>query len=226
MEHGRQVKTGKPDGHHFCSKFVSDWTFVSVRTVALEKQFSLSPVLQSSVPHTGRCSSIVRTDRRLMGSISHAIGPKLGFHHQVSHCSNGLFGFNGDKFLSLSSRKLFGRICASVDVKDERKNTAIDFSDPDWKMKYQADFEKRFSLPHITDVFGDAVPIPSTFCLKMRCCSLFSFSFWLHDSFCLFVWYECRYLLCVFVWIGIAGHHRFRMPLLEVIRQMKSGMDT
>lgn len=119
-----------------------------------------------------------------MGSISHAIGPKLGFHRQVSHSPNGLFGCNHHKFLTPSSRKHFGRIFASVDVKDGRKNAAIDFTDPDWKLKYQADFEKRFNLPHITDVFGDAVPIPSTFCLKMR---LFTppppspFSFWLLD---------------------------------------------
>ncbi|KAJ6732744.1 hypothetical protein OIU74_004649 [Salix koriyanagi] len=47
-------------------------------------------------------------------------------------------------------------------------NKEIDFSDPDWKTKYQRDFESRFNIPHITDVFPDADPIPSTFCLKMR----------------------------------------------------------
>ncbi|KAL6222857.1 hypothetical protein ACLB2K_006247 [Fragaria x ananassa] len=49
-----------------------------------------------------------------------------------------------------------------------KHNRDIDFSDPDWKSKFQSDFEKRFAIPHITDVFPDAVPIPSTFCLKMR----------------------------------------------------------
>lgn len=44
----------------------------------------------------------------------------------------------------------------------------IDFSDPEWKNKYQEDFEQRFSLPHLTDIFKDLKPIPSTFCLKMR----------------------------------------------------------
>lgn len=44
----------------------------------------------------------------------------------------------------------------------------IDFSDPDWKLKYQEDFESRFRIPHLTDVFPDAVSYPSTFCLKMR----------------------------------------------------------
>ncbi|KAL2521777.1 ATP-dependent 6-phosphofructokinase 5 [Forsythia ovata] len=45
---------------------------------------------------------------------------------------------------------------------------SIDFSDPDWKSKYEQDFEARFNIPHITDVLPDAVPYPSTFCLKMR----------------------------------------------------------
>ncbi|PHT31233.1 ATP-dependent 6-phosphofructokinase 5, chloroplastic [Capsicum baccatum] len=43
----------------------------------------------------------------------------------------------------------------------------IDFSDPEWKVKYQREFEARFNIPHITDVFPDAVSYPSTFCLKM-----------------------------------------------------------
>lgn len=46
--------------------------------------------------------------------------------------------------------------------------TAIDLSDPEWKLKYQRDFEERFSIPHITDAFPDAEAIPSTFCVKMR----------------------------------------------------------
>ncbi|CAH9094975.1 unnamed protein product [Cuscuta epithymum] len=46
--------------------------------------------------------------------------------------------------------------------------TGIDFSDPEWKLKYQKEFESRFSIPHITDAFPDAVSYPSTFCLKMR----------------------------------------------------------
>ncbi|XP_031375518.1 ATP-dependent 6-phosphofructokinase 5, chloroplastic-like isoform X1 [Punica granatum] len=44
----------------------------------------------------------------------------------------------------------------------------IDFSDPNWKPKFQRDFENRFRLPHLTDIFPDAPTIPSTFCLKMR----------------------------------------------------------
>ncbi|KAF2322149.1 hypothetical protein GH714_007894 [Hevea brasiliensis] len=48
-----------------------------------------------------------------------------------------------------------------------KQSPAIDFSDPDWKIKYQTDFQWRFNIPHITDIFPDAAPIPSTFCLKM-----------------------------------------------------------
>lgn len=44
----------------------------------------------------------------------------------------------------------------------------IDFNDPDWKVKYEREFEARFNIPHITDLFPDAVSYPSTFCLKMR----------------------------------------------------------
>ncbi|KAL0698528.1 hypothetical protein Bca4012_054650 [Brassica carinata] len=48
------------------------------------------------------------------------------------------------------------------------RETDIDLSDPEWKLKFERDFEKRFSIPHITDAFPDVEAIPSTFCLKMR----------------------------------------------------------
>ncbi|CAI0419910.1 unnamed protein product [Linum tenue] len=58
-----------------------------------------------------------------------------------------------------------GRVRAEI----EKPNApVIDFSDPEWRIKYQKDFELRFNIPHITDVFPDAKPIPSTFCLRMR----------------------------------------------------------
>lgn len=43
----------------------------------------------------------------------------------------------------------------------------IDFSDPDWKTKYQKDFESRFNLPHLKDVL-DVKPRPTTFSLMQR----------------------------------------------------------
>lgn len=53
-------------------------------------------------------------------------------------------------------------------VENINKNSSIDFSDPDWKTKYEEDFEKRFSIPHMTDFFPDSPAYPSTFCLRMR----------------------------------------------------------
>ncbi|XP_077212915.1 phosphofructokinase 5 isoform X2 [Tasmannia lanceolata] len=50
----------------------------------------------------------------------------------------------------------------------EAVNPIIDFSDPGWKNRFQEDFEKRFHLPHLTDIFDDSHPIPSTFCPKSR----------------------------------------------------------
>uniref|UniRef100_A0A1J3JZI8 ATP-dependent 6-phosphofructokinase n=1 Tax=Noccaea caerulescens TaxID=107243 RepID=A0A1J3JZI8_NOCCA len=53
-------------------------------------------------------------------------------------------------------------------IQHSESSASIDLSDPNWKSKYERDFEQRFSIPHITDVFPDAEAIPSTFCLKMR----------------------------------------------------------
>ncbi|XP_027077584.1 ATP-dependent 6-phosphofructokinase 5, chloroplastic [Coffea eugenioides] len=67
-----------------------------------------------------------------------------------------------------ASRK-FPRIrVKAVTNKLRSYSSSIDFSDPDWKSKYQKDFEARFNIPHLTDVFPNAVSYPSTFCLKMR----------------------------------------------------------
>ncbi|MED6131818.1 ATP-dependent 6-phosphofructokinase 5, chloroplastic, variant 2 [Stylosanthes scabra] len=57
---------------------------------------------------------------------------------------------------------------SSTAINNNKNNNKIDFSDPDWKTKFQQDFQARFRLPHLTDIFPDAPPIPSTFCLKMR----------------------------------------------------------
>ncbi|KAK9698364.1 hypothetical protein RND81_08G099100 [Saponaria officinalis] len=45
--------------------------------------------------------------------------------------------------------------------------TNIDLSNPDWKTKYQNDFEARFNLPHLKDVLN-VMPRPSTFSLMKR----------------------------------------------------------
>lgn len=43
----------------------------------------------------------------------------------------------------------------------------LDFSIPDWKNLFQEDFDRRFSLPHLTDVIH-LEPWPTTFSLKSR----------------------------------------------------------
>ncbi|XP_074308500.1 ATP-dependent 6-phosphofructokinase 5, chloroplastic [Silene latifolia] len=69
-------------------------------------------------------------------------------------------------------RVSFTRICRNHRIRAQSKATGaeekIDLNDPDWKTKYQDDFEQRFNLPHLNDIFENLQPIPSTFCLKMR----------------------------------------------------------
>lgn len=47
------------------------------------------------------------------------------------------------------------------------EKSEIDFSDPDWKAKYQKEFESRFNLPHLKDIL-DLKPRPTTFSLMNR----------------------------------------------------------
>jgi hypothetical protein len=68
---------------------------------------------------------------------------------------------------SISKKKRINFVGCCVENTKNNK-TAIDFSDPDWKTKYEEDFEKRFNIPHLTDFFPDSAAYPSTFCLRMR----------------------------------------------------------
>ncbi|KAJ1442143.1 Pyrophosphate-dependent phosphofructokinase [Sesbania bispinosa] len=104
-----------------------------------------------------------------MGSISHVITTATNPYlpHLTLARSRGL------RLSPSSSRLPPSRFAKKVGIFAEisnrtSTNAAIDFSDPDWKTKFQEDFEARFRLPHITDTIPDAAPIPSTFCLKMR----------------------------------------------------------
>ncbi|KAM7515765.1 hypothetical protein LguiA_005348 [Lonicera macranthoides] len=102
-----------------------------------------------------------------MEAISPAIGSKL-FAPANTYDRSSLFsGASGFSILRLNRSKLNG-ICKKSRVYAESKSSNIDFSDPDWKSKYEEDFESRFNIPHLTDVFDDVVSYPSTFCLKMR----------------------------------------------------------
>lgn len=110
-----------------------------------------------------------------MESLSPAIGQKAILPSTTGYTDHdlllGSIRLRNVGNLSKACRRLRIRVQAGNGVS---KNAAagvdarIDFSDPDWKLKYQTEFEARFNIPHMTDVFPDAVSYPSTFCLKMR----------------------------------------------------------
>ena len=113
----------------------------------------------------------------LMGTLSHAITPKLALPgHDFSSSSSSYYGLTLPSYLnsrfqrSNSTTRLAKKI--RVSAKLAKHSPAVDFSDPEWKSKFEKEFETRFNIPHITDVFDDAVSIPSTFCLRMRSASL------------------------------------------------------
>lgn len=127
-----------------------------------------------------------------------------------------------------SSLPYKARIFSELKSQNSSSSTcSIDFTDPDWKLKFQADFEERFRLPHITDVFHDEVPIPSTFCLKMRLASCFNVSSVFEENL---IGTHCG--ICVVFFFGyelvvVYGTElRFLEIFLEIILQMRSGMGT
>nr|XP_010939502.1 ATP-dependent 6-phosphofructokinase 5, chloroplastic [Elaeis guineensis]XP_010939503.1 ATP-dependent 6-phosphofructokinase 5, chloroplastic [Elaeis guineensis]XP_010939504.1 ATP-dependent 6-phosphofructokinase 5, chloroplastic [Elaeis guineensis]XP_010939505.1 ATP-dependent 6-phosphofructokinase 5, chloroplastic [Elaeis guineensis]XP_019710751.1 ATP-dependent 6-phosphofructokinase 5, chloroplastic [Elaeis guineensis] len=54
-----------------------------------------------------------------------------------------------------------------MDVKAVAAKPDIDFKDPNWKKHFQEDWDRRFNLPHLTDIL-DLKPRPTTFSLKKR----------------------------------------------------------
>ncbi|KAG1366445.1 putative ATP-dependent 6-phosphofructokinase 5, chloroplastic [Cocos nucifera] len=54
-----------------------------------------------------------------------------------------------------------------MDVKAVATKPDIDFKDPNWKKHFQEDWDRRFNLPHLTDIL-DLKPRPTTFSLKKR----------------------------------------------------------
>lgn len=105
-----------------------------------------------------------------MGVLSPAIKSRLIFPPSTNRSDHELFPL-GSLCPGKNTKRngILKRIQVKVQL-EKQVSTApsIDYSDPDWKSKYQKDFESRFNIPHITDVFPDAVAYPSTFCLKMR----------------------------------------------------------
>ncbi|XP_073121425.1 ATP-dependent 6-phosphofructokinase 5, chloroplastic [Henckelia pumila] len=106
-----------------------------------------------------------------MGVLSPAIESRLILPPMTARSDHELFPF-GSLCLGKNTKRngITKRIRVKAQLEKQVSTAApsIDFSDPDWKFKYQKDFESRFNIPHITDVFPDAVAYPSTFCLKMR----------------------------------------------------------
>ncbi|XP_010526665.1 PREDICTED: ATP-dependent 6-phosphofructokinase 5, chloroplastic [Tarenaya hassleriana] len=106
-----------------------------------------------------------------MEALSPAIGSVIAPKGSVLVRPAGLGSLLLRKAPSMANSRRIRRGAAVRAVQQQSKRSAaaaIDFSDPEWKYKYQRDFEQRFSIPHLTDVFPDAEAIPSTFCLKMR----------------------------------------------------------
>lgn len=70
---------------------------------------------------------------------------------------------------SKSSLRAYGRkekeALLSMEVKASSPKKNIDFSDPNWKERFQDDWDKRFKLPHITDIL-DIKPRHSPFSLE------------------------------------------------------------
>jgi 6-phosphofructokinase 1 len=64
-------------------------------------------------------------------------------------------------------------------VKATSTKAELDFSDPSWKQKFQKDWDERFNLPHITDIY-DLKPRTTTFSLnKKRFCAPLFFGLFL-----------------------------------------------
>ncbi|KAL2347398.1 hypothetical protein Fmac_001398 [Flemingia macrophylla] len=92
-----------------------------------------------------------------MGTLSHVIT----LHGLTTH-SHSVPRFK----TSLPTR--VPRVFAKLKIISQSSATAIDFTDPDWKTRFKDEFQRRFRLPHVTDIFPDSASSPSTFCPQKR----------------------------------------------------------
>ncbi|XP_042498974.1 ATP-dependent 6-phosphofructokinase 5, chloroplastic-like [Macadamia integrifolia] len=84
----------------------------------------------------------------------------------LSRGDDPYLGFNRSRIgRSQRHMKRWSRLFTTVSAAIVNPDT--DFSNPDWKEHFQLQFEKRFNLPHLRDVF-DVTPILTTFSLKIR----------------------------------------------------------
>lgn len=68
-------------------------------------------------------------------------------------------------FKSQTMQKQKDKMTAQLSVKATSSKVELDFNDPSWKQKFQEDWDRRFSLPSVTDIY-DLKPRPTTFSLK------------------------------------------------------------
>ncbi|KAK1290179.1 hypothetical protein QJS10_CPB18g01365 [Acorus calamus] len=103
-----------------------------------------------------------------MSFVSPAKG--VGFINTGQHCFSANDHCSSKNFLHSSFRLCERRAkkrCGSLNARAIVVKPEIDFEDPDWKKKFQDNFEERFNLPHLRDVL-DVNPRPTTFSLKRR----------------------------------------------------------
>ncbi|KAF0915417.1 hypothetical protein E2562_036112, partial [Oryza meyeriana var. granulata] len=89
-------------------------------------------------------------------SINSSTSQQYWLHSTKYHCQYGFAHLNERK-----SRRSPMVLC----VRAVSRKSDLDFSDPSWKQKFQEDWNRCFSLPHITDVY-DLKPRLTTFSLK------------------------------------------------------------
>ncbi|KAL8144521.1 hypothetical protein V2J09_017553 [Rumex salicifolius] len=91
----------------------------------------------------------------------------LAFPLRSSYIRNQSQFKRGISKLNGSGRFWRKRSVSIVRAVTSTSSSDIDFDDPDWKIKYQKEFESRFRLPHLSDVL-DVKPKPTTFSLMNR----------------------------------------------------------
>lgn len=84
----------------------------------------------------------------------------------LSKLEESLFHYSGVNHKNFTGWKL-ARGVSFGGVRAGAVNSEIDHHDPDWKSKFQDEFEERFNLPHLNDILA-VRPRPTTFSLKKR----------------------------------------------------------
>lgn len=91
-----------------------------------------------------------------------------GTHHQQflqSTRDQFLHGSSYSNFKHCKSKKIIKQAPLCLCVRVTSSKVELDFNDPSWRQKFQEEWERRFNLPSITDIY-DMKPRPTTFSLK------------------------------------------------------------